>query len=121
MNVMVPILKTVNKITTAIKSVNKLGLGAMAIVAIAMMSFKAPENKKLAPIYGKVAVSPSNPSGWQDLSGLTRQDEGPFDENTYRCEQADETCTAEFSTPPANHSSTPLVGSATEGDFIIND
>jgi len=111
----------VNRITTAFKSVNKLGLGAMVIIAIAMMSFKASESNRLATNYGKVAVSPSNPSGWMDLSGLTRQDEGPFDENTYRCEQVEETCTAEFSTPPVNHSSTPLAGSAIQGEFIIND
>ncbi|RZM21180.1 MAG: hypothetical protein EOO88_34055 [Pedobacter sp.] len=105
-------------------NLRKLNVGLVALVLgfglVVTQSAFTPA-KSNATLYGKVLVTPSNPSGWVDLTGMTEDNSSPYQDNSYRCEQSEEVCKAQFETPPTNHSSTPLPNSEIEGNFIIND
>lgn len=112
---MVPILKTVNKFTTTIKSVNKLGLGAMAIIAIAMMSFKAPAKNATAQKYGW----DQEHEEWVLIQDLTMDNSNTPAPNTYRCELSSSKCSGVFNTPPTDVNDIPD-SQAISGDFSLN-
>ncbi|MET4081547.1 hypothetical protein ABIB40_001496 [Pedobacter sp. UYP30] len=108
-----------NKVTTAIKSVNKLGLGAMAIIAIAMMSFKAPSDNFATKKWSFDSSAPAG-SQYHDITSL-QQSSGTVIRD-YRCDDAETSCTKEYDAsidPNVNPMATPL--STVQGTFILED
>ncbi|WP_316805327.1 hypothetical protein [Pedobacter nototheniae] len=98
----------------ALKSVNKIGLMALVLVAFATMAFTPSKNLAMK----KWSYDPTAPAGhrWADITGQQQSDE----ENTrdYLCNGAEQICTAEFdeSIDPDVTPSTPL--NVVEGQFV---
>lgn len=103
------------KFKNALKSVNKLGLLALVLVAFSTLAFKA-SNEKLA------MKKWANVSGtWVDVN-LLQQSNGE-ETNDYRCTGAQNTCTAEFPDTITDPNSDPLAvpSNIINGNFSYED
>ncbi|SHG06965.1 hypothetical protein [Pedobacter caeni] len=104
-----------NKLFNALKSVNKFGLIAIMLVALATMAF-TPSKKTIAQKYGYNQVT----ERWVLIEGKTMDNSNTPAPSTYRCDLSTETCSGLFSTPPTDGSSIPDAGTKVPGDFSLN-
>lgn len=93
LTIMATTSRLINKVKETLKSVNKLGLAAIMLIAFATMAF-TPE-KKTTTLYG----FDRSTEQWTDLTGIT---EGLAVGN-YQCDTDpnNENCTAEFDHSPS--------------------
>lgn len=100
------------------KTLEKNLSGAALVMGVIMaLAFTEPY-EKAGDKYAKVPLSQSS-TGWMLIDDLHRDDVEPYDNQSYRCDDQDDVCTAEFSTPPTSPGSTPT-GNVEEGLFIEN-
>ena len=105
-----------NNFKNALKSVNKIGLFAIALVAFAAMAFTPAKKNSVAQKYGYDQVN----NQWVLIEGKTMDNSSNPAPGTYRCDASPETCSGLFSTPPTSGSSIPDSGSEVDGDFSLN-
>ncbi|SDF95258.1 hypothetical protein SAMN05421827_102231 [Pedobacter terrae] len=105
-----------NKLNIALKSVNKIGLFAIALVAFAAMAFTPAKSNSVAQKYGYDQAN----NQWVLIEGKTMDNSGNPAPGTYRCDASSETCSGLFSTPPTSGSSIPDSGTTLDGDFSLN-
>jgi hypothetical protein len=104
------------KFKNALKSVNKLGLVAIAVVAVATMAFTPAKNLATK----KYSYDPSAPAGskWTDVTSLQQTSGGVT--RDYRCSGTENTCTAEFDVNP-NINPSAIPSNEVEGNFVLED
>ncbi len=104
----------------ALKSVNKLGLVAIMLVALATMAFAPSKKNTVGKLYGYDQTIPINQNRWLLIEGKTMDNSGSPAPGTYRCDASVETCSARFTTPPTSSSAIPDSGTKVPGDFSLN-